>query len=149
VRESVAGLSVPPATSGARPRPLDVVVVDDDRDTREMMIVVLETQGWLVRAFATLEEARTATTAQRPDVVVTDLSVDEQLGGSLLARWLRAEERTRDVGLILLSGHAVGPEISGEFDEYFRKPVAFEALITTVQRLGELHRARRARAAAL
>ena len=92
-----------PARATEGNRPTRVLVVDDDHASRMLSAQTLEGQGHLVlvaeNGRSALEQAR----AERPDVVVTDVSMPV-LDGFGLAEELRRDRRTRKIPLILLSG---------------------------------------------
>jgi DNA-binding response OmpR family regulator len=139
----------PPAvpSSGVVEKPLEVIVVDDDPDTRELIAVLFESQRWLVRAFAAIDAAQAAALANPPDVLITDLELVAPGDGLRLARALRAHPRTRSVALILVTGHEVEAHVASTFDAHARKPVEPETLVDMVKTCGALRRAERARAA--
>jgi CheY-like chemotaxis protein len=68
---------------------LRVLVVDDERDAREMLTVVLEKQGAKVQAVASAAEARDVMSTLKPDVLVSDIGMPNEDGYTLM-RSLRA-----------------------------------------------------------
>src|SRR5688500_14024539 len=82
-----------------------ILIVEDDRDTREMYSEYLSYSGMTVTQAATgrrgLEQAR----EHRPDVVVTDIAMPE-MDGLEMSRRLRSLAPTRDVPIIAVSGQA-------------------------------------------
>lgn len=92
------------------PPPIDtplVLLVEDDRDSREMYALGLELQGCRVTHAATAADALRACASIRPDVVVADLTLPD-MDGLLLFRELRA--RIVDLPLIALTGRS-GPDV--------------------------------------
>jgi len=82
-----------------------VLLVDDDRDTREMYSFYLSYSGLHVTEATTGRRALERAREERPDVVVTDIAMPE-MDGLELSRRLRAEEQTHDVPIIAVSGQA-------------------------------------------
>ncbi len=84
-----------------------VLIVDDDASVRLVCAVNLEAEGLHVLEAAdgldALEQAR----RERPDLILTDVSMP-RLGGFRLAESLGVDERTRGIPVIFLSGE-VGP----------------------------------------
>ena len=82
-----------------------VLVVDDDRDTREVLSVMLTLEGAEVRAGATSGEAFEIPDQWTPDVLVSDIGMPGQDGYNLI-RTLRAREVARDgfVAALALTG---------------------------------------------
>jgi CheY-like chemotaxis protein len=87
-------------------RPL-VLIVDDHYDTCELYQLALPDEGLEVVVASTVEQAKQCVIQQRPDVIVTDLSMPGA-DGLDLTRWLR---RTSASGapVIALTAWA-GPE---------------------------------------
>ena len=89
---------------GIPARPL-VLVVDDHDDTRELYIMSLAAFGFEAIEASDCEQAFRHAWQSHPDIVVTDLTLP---GGD---RWqlvqdLKREARTRDIPVVLLTGHA-------------------------------------------
>ena len=61
-----------------------VLVVDDDEDTRELLVSVLTTAGAQVREAASAAEALTAAVDDPPDVFISDIAMPGQDGHMLL-----------------------------------------------------------------
>jgi PAS domain S-box-containing protein len=68
---------------------LDVLIVDDEADARELLSVLLERCKVRVTTAATVEEAIALVQKNRPDIVVSDIGMPEQDGYVLIKR-LRA-----------------------------------------------------------
>ena len=77
---------------------LDVLVVEDDADTREMLAALLERDGLRVRCAASVGEALAAVREAQPDVIVSDLALGAEHGHELAAR-LRDDPDTHDLAL--------------------------------------------------
>jgi CheY-like chemotaxis protein len=84
-------------------RPL-AFVVDDDDDTREMYVVSLAALGFEAIAVAEYAQACRRASEMHPDIIVTDLPRREADGWQLLQD-LQREPRTRDIPVVLLTGH--------------------------------------------
>ncbi|WP_437602430.1 response regulator [Sorangium sp. So ce590] len=83
-----------PGTSGGSDRPpeiegLNVLIVDDEDDTRELLVTMLEQCGAHVTAVASTAEALLALKALRPDVLVSDIAMPGEDGYALI-REIRA-----------------------------------------------------------
>src|SRR5262249_7269213 len=65
---------------------LNILVVEDDTDTRELLRLVLETQGGAVRAASSVPEALTAYDQARPDILIADIGMPEYNGYTLIGR---------------------------------------------------------------
>jgi len=80
-----------------------VLLVEDDRDTREMYSEYLSYSGMRVTEARTGRRALESVRAHRPDVVVTDIAMPEMDGYELSQR-LRAGALTHDLPIIAVSG---------------------------------------------
>jgi two-component system, cell cycle response regulator DivK len=85
-------------------RPL-VLIVDDDDDTRELYIAGLAAFGFETIAAADCAQACCRAWESHPDIIVTDLSLSGGNGWQL-TQDLKREARTRDIPVVLLTGHA-------------------------------------------
>jgi len=106
-----------------------VVVVEDHKTTREMLVEDLGGHGYDVQGTETLEDGWRLVAGQQTDAVVLDLRLGSQSGMDLLRR-LRAEYP--DVGVIMITGHGgvEDAEQAGQLGCYnfFLKPFNMAAL---------------------
>jgi len=121
--------TVPTAGSGPA-RPLHVVLIEDDVDTRETLRRVLELDGHEVQAAADGEEGVATALASRPEVIIVDIGLP-RLDGYQVARRIRAALGGAPL-LIAVTGYgrAEDRRLSREagFDVHLVKPVAPEQL---------------------
>lgn len=85
-------------------RPL-ALVVDDEDDTREMYVMSLAALGFEAIAVAEHAQASRQAWELHPDIIVMDLPRHEADGWQLIQD-LRREPRTREIPVVLLTGHA-------------------------------------------
>jgi CheY-like chemotaxis protein len=113
-----------------------VLLVDDDFDSREVMKMILGYQGALVVPAADAKSALAILATFKPDVFITDISMPDQDGTSLV-REARENGRLDDVPTLAVSAFSPNdePARNGEFDAYLQKPVDPNELCTTVQAL--------------
>ena len=100
------------------------LIVDDDSDTRSLLRLILETEGFAVLVAAHGQEALAMIPPDSlPDVVVTDLSMPV-LGGVELIERLRSEPRTAHIPIVVISGsdEALGIQTSVRVEAVVRKP---------------------------
>jgi CheY-like chemotaxis protein len=71
-----------------------VLVVEDDDDTRELLRVLLETQGSAVTVTGSVQEALVAYDQCPPQVIVADIGMPDYNGYTLIGR-VRARDRER------------------------------------------------------
>ncbi len=115
-----------------------ILVVDDDRDTRNMLRLALEMAGHMVveahHGKAALDLIKPTFV---PDIVLTDL-VMPVLNGTELIEQLRAELRTAAVPIIVVSGSfdaARTVEASGHVQAVVLKPFDVRVLLDVIQNL--------------
>lgn len=125
---------------------LDILVVDDERDIRELVAGVLEDEGYQTRGAADSDEALEAIAARRPSLVLLDVWLN---GSKLDGLELLEEIKRRDpsVPVLVISGHgnidtAVSAIRRGAAD-FIEKPFEAERLLLMVQRATETERLRR------
>jgi DNA-binding response OmpR family regulator len=125
----------------------DVLVVEDERDIRDLIVLHLTREGFRCRTAATGREALQAVRSMRPDLIVLDLMLPE-LGGLEVCRRLRSDPDSAAVPIIMLTAktdevdRVVGLEIGA--DDYVLKPFSPKELVARVRAL--LRRAHRVEA---
>ena len=106
---------------------LAILVVEDDNDTRELLRVLLETQGANVRVASSVAEALTAYDQSRPDILVADIGMPDYNGYTLIGR-VRARDRERGnfVPAIALTAYATAVDrdtvLNAGFQVHMPKP---------------------------
>ena len=85
-----------------------MLIVDDDRDTREMYCESLRSMGFDPATAPSAEEALRMVAEMPPAVVVTDLRFKGRMDGVELARRLRAKAGQR-LRIIMLTGARSAP----------------------------------------
>ena len=102
-----------------------VLVSDDDDDLRALVVYRLETSGYRVVEARNGEEALDAAFEHAPDAIVLDVMMP-RLDGYEVCRRLRADERTADTPVILLTSRAQEADVTGGFavgaTDYMTKP---------------------------
>ena len=121
------------AAVGAEP-PADLLIVDDERDAREMLSLILTTQGATVRSVASASEALDAMRYRRPDVLLADVGMPEEDGYSMMRRWraLEGELGYDRVPAVAVTAYATAKDrdraVSAGFDWHIAKPIDLDEL---------------------
>src|SRR5437868_14127774 len=132
----------------ASPRTLDglnILVVEDDNDTRELLRVLLEAQGGRIRATSSVAEALAAYDQSKPDVLVADIGMPDYNGYTLIGR-VRARDRERGhtVPAIALTAYATAIDrdtvLSAGFQVHMPKPFDPAHLVSVVADLASQYR---------
>ena len=114
----------------------NVLVVEDHADLREMLTVLLESEGFHVQTASNGAEALTAMHQTRPAVILLDLMMPVMSGDEFRRRQL-AEPDFANVPVICMTAAHDGPQRAKRIHatQYFQKPVDFDELITAVRQL--------------
>ncbi len=116
-----------------------VMVVDDEKNIRRALGMILEAEGYA------MEEAETAETAQRTlqrsqtpvDLLILDLMLPKMSGLELL-QWLKDNPLYRHIPVIVISGHASSEESAQAIKlgavDFFEKPLNRERVLMCVDK---------------
>jgi two-component system, NtrC family, nitrogen regulation response regulator NtrX len=125
---------------------LEVLVVDDEADIRELVSGVLEDEGYAVRTAADSGQTLDAVEERRPSMVLLDVWLQgSRLDGLQLLQEIKRRDPT--IPVLMISGHgnldtAVAAVREGAID-FIEKPFEAERLIYLVDRATETDRLRR------
>jgi len=98
-----------------------ILIVDDDRDVRFALGAILNFDGYHVIEAANGEEALESARRLVPDLVIMDVHMP-RMDGLRAAEALRADERTRAIPVVALTGEPLD-----EADRAARAEAAFSA----------------------
>jgi two-component system phosphate regulon response regulator PhoB len=113
-----------------------VLVVEDEPQIQELIAVNLEHGGHKVLRASSAEEAEAKIRAALPDVVVLDWMLPGE-SGLALARRLRADERTKELPIIMLTARAMEQDklagLESGADDYLTKPFSPKELAARIK----------------
>ena len=114
-----------------------LVVVDDERDVARGLGAVLEARGYQVQlAYDGTEVLELLADDPLPDLVILDYAMPEMDGEAVLDR-LRADERTRDLPVLLATATDIDLAMLRKANGLLRKPFPRELLFRMIeQQLG-------------
>src|SRR4051812_6087322 len=122
-------------TNVGRPR---VLLVDDYPDAREMYSEYLEFSGFDVVEAANGMEALQRAVEAAPDIIIMDLSLPVMDGWEATRR-LKADDRTRKIPVVALTGHALAGHSQGAreagCDSFLAKPCLPDQLVAEIKRM--------------
>ena len=108
-------------------RALRIVVVDDDRDTVDMLSIILKDEGHVVHGFYAAKEVLPAVRVLRPDVMIIDIAIPGMSGYALAQAVRHSFPDVRRPLLIAISGQwndapdrMIGAQMG--FDHHLAKP---------------------------
>ena len=115
-----------------------ILVVDDYQDAREMYAEYLQFSGFRVAEARNGNEALTQAFDLMPDLILMDLSLPG-MDGWEATRQLKADERTRRIPVVALTGHALAGASEGAkkagCDSFVTKPCLPDDLVVEVKRM--------------
>ena len=115
-----------------------ILIVEDDREIREMLSFTLQRNGFRVFEADTVEAAATALEGPLPDLILVDWMLPGASGMDLV-RKLRRDPHTADVPLMMLTakGEEVDKLRSFEMgvDDYVTKPFSARELVARMRAL--------------
>ena len=124
--------------------PASILICDDYEDNRELLRLMLMTDGYTITEACNGRECVSMALGEQPDLILVDLSMPGLDGWGVLAE-LRADERTSGIPCVAVSASATaGREtaLGKGFNDYLSKPFRKQELLAMVARLvgGESHR---------
>jgi DNA-binding response OmpR family regulator len=120
------------------PRRPKVIIVDDDRDTREMLTLALELEGFEVSQAANGLRLISAMHVDRPDVILLDVMMS-WIDGFELCRAIKKNDTFADIPVIFISARkSIEDERAGlqaGAISYFAKPLDVDRLIARIREI--------------
>jgi DNA-binding response OmpR family regulator len=120
------------------PRKPKVIIVDDDRETREMLTLALELEGFDVAQAANGLRLISVLHVDRPDVILLDVMMS-WIDGFELCRAIKKNEEFRDIPVIFISAKKTSQDVRVGLDagavDYFPKPIDVDKLTRRIHEL--------------
>jgi PAS domain S-box-containing protein len=115
---------------------VDVLLIDDDREARELVRAALRQAGANVIAVESAGLALAELVNRRPDLILTDIAMP-MMDGYALAREIRKRKDLAKSKLVALSAFPVSRQANSDagFDEYLTKPIDPFELVDAVARV--------------
>ena len=114
---------------------LRFLAVDDDADTRDLLLYLLENHGAQVTLAGSAAEALEILEELTPDVVLSDIGMPE-IDGYGLVRTIRASEQNRNLPVIAITAYAgelnQQQALSAGFNRHIAKPINIKQLIGAI-----------------
>lgn len=124
----------------------DILIVDDERDIRELIGDILEDEGYSTRLAGNSEDAMAEINAEPPALLILDIWLkDSQMDGIDILKTVKRDNP--DVPVVIISGHgnieiAVAAIKQGAYD-FIEKPFNIDQLLVVIRRAMETSRLRR------
>jgi signal transduction histidine kinase len=117
---------------------VEVLVVDDQEDTRELISFILRQCHAHIRVASSAKEAWAMLQEWQPNVLVSDLGMPDEDGHSLIKR-IRHLWQDSHIPALALTGYALDDErkraLENGFQAYLTKPVSEDDLVSTIAQL--------------
>jgi PAS domain S-box-containing protein len=119
---------------------LQVLVVDDDRDARELLALTLESQGAVVRTASSAAEALELIEGEKVHLLLADIGMPGEDGYTLVRklRDLERDQRRRRLPTIAVTSYATAHDreqaLAAGYDLHLAKPVDPNTLMHAVAR---------------
>ena len=124
----------------------DILIVDDERDIRELISDILKDEGFETRLAGNSEEAMAEMNKEPPGLMILDIWLkDSRMDGIDILKAVKRDNP--DVPIIIISGHgnieiAVAAIKQGAYD-FIEKPFNIDQLMVVITRAMETSRLRR------
>ncbi|OGW40339.1 MAG: two-component system response regulator [Nitrospirae bacterium RBG_13_39_12] len=106
--------------------PKKLLVVDDNQDSRELVIKVMKNRGYHLIEAVDGEDALEKALAEIPDLILLDISIPK-INGYEVTRRLKSQATFKNVPIIALTAHAMKGDrekaIEAGCDGYISKPI--------------------------
>ena len=124
----------------------DILIVDDERDIRELIGDILQDEGYTTRLAGNSNEAMAQINAEPPGLLILDIWLkDSKMDGIDILKSVKRDNP--DVPVVIISGHgnieiAVAAIKQGAYD-FIEKPFNIDQLLVVIRRAMETSRLRR------
>lgn len=116
-----------------------ILVIDDSKDMRELMVILFEGAGYAVDTADGGDKAlRALDTGEPPDLIFLDYRMENMDGLEFLLKFSIRYPQLKDrVKIIMITGHPVGDIKTERASEILQKPVGIKELLSIAN--GYLH----------
>jgi two-component system cell cycle response regulator DivK len=106
--------------------PKKILIVDDNQDSRELVVKVLKNKGYKTIEAVDGEEALEKVVSERPDLILMDRSIPK-IDGYEVTRRLKSQEEFKGIPIVALTAHAMKGDrekaLEAGCDGYISKPI--------------------------
>ncbi|MBU0729781.1 MAG: response regulator [Proteobacteria bacterium] len=108
------------------PEPKKIMIVDDNKDSRELALKVLQARGYIISEAVDGEDALAKIPLIKPDLILMDISLPK-IDGYEVTRRLKNNPEFRNTPIIALTAHAMKGDrekaLDAGCDGYIPKPI--------------------------
>ena len=121
--------------SSAKPK---IIIVDDDRETRELLAMALQMEDFEVTQAANGLRLISTLHVDQPDLILLDVNMS-WIDGFELCRAVRKNEDFKDIPVIFISARSSSADVKRGIEagaaDYFTKPIELQTLIARIKEL--------------
>ncbi|MGA0371583.1 MAG: response regulator, partial [Paracoccaceae bacterium] len=123
----------------------DILIVDDERDIRELIADILEDEGFSARKVGTADDCMREVMTAPPNLLILDIWLkDSDMDGIDILK--RVKKEYPNIPVVIISGHgnieiAVAAIKQGAYD-FIEKPFNIDQLLVVIKRAMETSRLR-------
>ena len=124
----------------------DILIVDDERDIRELISDILKDEGYTTRVAGNSDDCMAAINADQPALIILDIWLkDSRMDGIDILKTVKRDNP--GIPIVIISGHgnieiAVAAIKQGAYD-FIEKPFNIDQLMVVIKRAMETSRLRR------
>ena len=117
---------------------MNILVVEDDRDIRELVCMSLTQNNFTTAGCRDVQEARQSLATLTPDCLVVDWMLPDGSGIELI-RWMRCKDQYQQIPLLMLTARSQESDmitgLDSGADDYLTKPMSLRELNARVKAL--------------
>jgi CheY-like chemotaxis protein len=116
--------------------PKTILIVEDNPDSRDMLVILLKLEGFLPLIAEDGQDAINKTKQVLPDLILTDLHMPKVTGFEMIKE-LRRFPKLSDIPVVVLSadGDKSAEARRAGVSYYMTKPISFDRLVRTLKKL--------------
>ena len=115
-----------------------IIIVDDDRETRELLALSLSREGFEISEAANGLRLISHLSVDRPDLILMDVNMS-WIDGFELCRSVRKSEQFKQIPIVFVSGRSSPADMKRGMEAgangYFTKPVDLDKLVARINEL--------------
>ncbi|MDJ0763695.1 MAG: sigma-54 dependent transcriptional regulator [Myxococcota bacterium] len=116
--------------------PPKILIVDDEKNIRKTLGLVLEGEGYEVASTGSAEDGLTHLESEGADLMILDVKLPGMSGIDLLQKVRQGSPHTKDIPIIMISGHASLSEavdaVKKGATDFFEKPLDRNSILIRV-----------------
>ena len=125
---------------GINQKPVQILVVDDEREIHTVLGKLLSKEGYIVESAFSAEEAYNAIQNKRPDLIILDIMMPK-ISGIEACNKLKSDPTSKDILVLIVSARdAQSDRIEGlthGADDYVSKPFHLKSLVRKIEHMLE------------